>query len=143
MQRYRDGNKSSDKYTADPSKYPQGYFKDKPCRRCAKVFSPIAPSHLFCSDKCKTDQYATRHLDRNYGITVDDWDRMYAEQKGKCAICRQEGFEMKPGYAKLNVDHCHETGEVRGLLCHNCNRGLGLFQDNKELLSRAIDYLDT
>lgn len=141
MQRYRDHNKSSEHFTANPNKYPQGYFNDKPCRSCSKAFTPIAPSHLFCSDKCKADGHADRYLKRQYKISVSEWDRLYAEQQGRCAICGGEGFSMKPGYAKLNVDHCHKTDRVRGLLCHNCNRGLGLFQDDTGFLSRAIDYL--
>ena len=58
---------------------------------------------------------------RMYGITIEDYDRMYEEQGGRCAICRTD----QPGGAgeRFSVDHDHETGKVRGLLCNNCNTG--------------------
>jgi len=64
---------------------------------------------------------------------------MLKEQGGGCAICG----ETKPlkGKNYLCVDHCHETGEVRGILCHACNTGLGKFKDSPELLHTAINYL--
>lgn len=67
---------------------------------------------------------------------------MYERQNGKCQICQGDGFLMREDHqAKLMVDHCHTTGRVRGLLCHNCNRALGLFKDSPEALSRALEYL--
>jgi len=68
-----------------------------------------------------------------YGVSDEDVKRMEREQDGRCAICGES--------APLHVDHCHESNTVRGLLCGNCNRGLGCFKDNVEILSRAIDYL--
>lgn len=79
-----------------------------------------------------------RHLVREYGITIDDYDRMMQEQEGVCAICRQTSAVHK----KLAVDHCHDTSKIRGLLCENCNRGIGMFRNSTNLLSNAIDYLD-
>lgn len=65
------------------------------------------------------------------------------EQGHVCKICGEEGFLMNRRVkSALNVDHCHKTGTIRGMLCHNCNRGLGLFQDNPELLRKAADYLE-
>jgi hypothetical protein len=69
-----------------------------------------------------------------YGITVSDRDAMVAAQGGGCAIC---GREMKPPH----VDHCHETGKIRGILCRSCNSGLGQFHDSAELLLLAVLYL--
>jgi len=63
---------------------------------------------------------------------------------GLCWICEGEGFTMHKnveGSAKLVVDHDHKTNEVRGLLCHNCNRALGLLQDDVGNLQKAIEYL--
>jgi hypothetical protein len=77
------------------------------------------------------------HLKRHYGISLEDYDRMLKEQGGVCKICREE---CKTG-RRLAVDHCHETGKVRGLLCYNCNRGLGHYQDSIELLQNATEYL--
>ena len=73
-------------------------------------------------------------LKRKYGITVEQYDEMYERQGGCCAICgTAEG---------THVDHDHETGEVRALLCHSCNVGIGHFRDNPELLQAAIEYLE-
>lgn len=71
-----------------------------------------------------------------YGITDADYERFLLSQNGKCAICGQV-----PDLRRLDVDHNHISGEVRGLLCNQCNQAIGLFQDNVELLSSAIAYL--
>lgn len=73
-----------------------------------------------------------------YGITLDQYNAMLDEQDHKCAIC---GNEDEVEGRKLAIDHCHTTGKVRGLLCGKCNRGLGLFYDNQDLLNNAIQYL--
>jgi len=136
-------NKPKAQQTADPSKYPQGKFKDKPCRKCGTTFSPKAPSELYCSDPCRVTALNDRYLERTYGITWDDYERMLEEQEHKCKLCGSEGFLMdeKRHSMKLVVDHCHEGGQVRGLLCHNCNRALGLLKDDVDTLQKAIDYL--
>lgn len=74
-----------------------------------------------------------------YGITIDDYARMFAAQKGRCAICGT----TDPGQGKkhLCVDHCHKTKVVRGLLCHTCNRALGLLSDSVKVLEKATKYL--
>lgn len=128
--------------TALPSKYPQKTFKPKPCKECGSIFQPLAPSHLNCSQQCADRQLASRYIERTYGITLEVYERMLEEQGGLCAICGGEGFVMKESHTmKLAVDHCHSTGAVRGLLCHNCNRALGLFKDNPAHLAKAISYL--
>lgn len=135
-------NKSKAEQTGNPDKYPQGRFKAKPCRECSTEFSPKAPSELYCSDDCKDLASTSAYLKRTYGIDAAEYGRMHDEQEGLCAICGSEGFAMKDSHKlKLVVDHCHGTGRVRGLLCHNCNRALGLFKDNTESLTKAINYL--
>lgn len=69
---------------------------------------------------------------------------MLGTQEHKCALCGSEGFAIgKNGHSeKLAVDHCHSTGKVRKLLCHNCNRALGLMKDNPVLLRFAADYVE-
>ena len=74
------------------------------------------------------------HLRRRYGITAEHADRMLAEQGGLCAICREAPAE--------HFDHDHATDRVRGLLCFNCNGALGQFRDRRELMLRAVMYLD-
>jgi hypothetical protein len=72
---------------------------------------------------------------QEYGLTFEEFSALLGEQQGRCAICRDE-FEGEP-----MVDHDHKTRKVRGLLCHHCNTGLGLFKEDKRRLWRAADYL--
>lgn len=140
---YARSNPTSDKFTATPDKYPQGRFKPKSCRTCGEMFSPIAPSHLHCSDECSSKAQTNRYLQRNYGINLTKYETMLEEQGHCCKLCGGEGFLMKENHkVKLVVDHCHATGAVRGLLCHNCNRALGLLKDDTETLTKAIAYLE-
>jgi len=78
-----------------------------------------------------------RHLVREYGITIEDYEELYLRQGGKCGICDR----TYDGAKKLAVDHCHERNVVRGLLCENCNRGIGMFKDDIGRLKLAITYL--
>jgi len=76
---------------------------------------------------------------REYGVTIADRNKMYKEQNGCCAICGKHQTEFKN---KLSIDHDHSTRKVRSLLCHRCNIGLGNFNDDIELLEKAIEYLN-
>lgn len=76
-----------------------------------------------------------------YGLTPHQYAQMLSDQNGRCAICGSTKAFNSRKEASLHVDHCHDTGMVRGLLCRRCNSGLGHFRDNLELLTRAIDYL--
>lgn len=93
--------------------------------------------------KHRSDYSRASRLMREYGITLDQYDAMLAAQDGLCAIC---GSPPDPaGYKAssiLHVDHDHETGQVRALLCLNCNRGLGHYFDKPDLLRKAADYLE-
>ena len=74
------------------------------------------------------------HIKKTYGISLEEYDRLATLQNNCCKICNK--------YQDiLHVDHDHVTGEVRGLLCLNCNTGLGLFSDSVETLNNAISYL--
>lgn len=106
------------------------------------MFSPEAPSHLYCSQKCADIGLQDAYLKRTYGIDSALYYDLLEEQNHECKICGSEGFTMaKHHKVKLVVDHCHQTGKVRGLLCHNCNRALGLLQDNISFLDKAKEYL--
>ena len=78
------------------------------------------------------------YLKIRYGITIEQFNETLARQDGCCAICGTDD----PGWGKWHVDHCHETGIVRGLLCHPCNTGMGMLRDSKSLLRKAIAYLE-
>ncbi|HHK0424560.1 MULTISPECIES: endonuclease VII domain-containing protein [Stutzerimonas stutzeri group] len=93
----------------------------------------------FCK-RCKSltykREYRWNKLKERYGITKDQYEAMFDQQGGVCAICKTH-----PDKGVLHVDHCHATGAVRGLLCPSCNKALGLLRDSREALSRAIAYL--
>jgi len=81
-------------------------------------------------------------LKKMYGITAEWYDKQHETQKGLCAICgKPEAVEIKGKIVRLAVDHCHETGKVRGLLCMSCNRGLGAFKHSPDLLRASVKYL--
>ena len=83
--------------------------------------------------------YREKHLQKKYGISQADYERMLEEQQGCCAIC---GIEEK--YCenqRLAVDHNHKTKEVRALLCKKCNQAIGLLQDNADFAYSAYQYL--
>jgi hypothetical protein len=88
--------------------------------------------------KCDNAAAVNSRYQKFYGISHDNWNEMFAEQDGCCAICGKHQSEQKK---RLEVDHCHVTGHVRALLCTNCNTALGKFYDNEDLLYRAADYL--
>jgi len=120
-----------------------GKFNKKPCKYCGNEYEPVAPSHLYCSDRCKDRGLADNYYRNQYNITLFDVELQLEKQEWVCAICQEEGFKMNEHvHSPLNVDHCHVKGTFRGLLCHNCNRALGLFKDNIDRLKRAINYLE-
>jgi hypothetical protein len=78
-----------------------------------------------------------------FGIEPQEYDRMFEEQDGVCAICKKEETATRLGTViRMPVDHCHTTGQVRGLLCDKCNKGIGHFFDDPDLLRSAADYLE-
>lgn len=79
------------------------------------------------------------NLKRSFGISLADYNKMFQEQNGLCLGCYRHQSQLE---ITLNVDHNHETGIVRGLLCQNCNLVLGQAQDNPEILRRLADYLE-
>ena len=121
------------------------------CRKCGLEANVLEDLQMFrtnnklkynkdnmCND-CQSTHSRAGHLIRTYGITVDDYNMMYKDQQGKCKICDTD--ELRKDNKHMCVDHCHETGVVRGLLCHDCNTGLGKFKDREDLLLKSILYL--
>lgn len=84
-----------------------------------------------------------RRLRAMYGISAEEYDEMLAKQGGGCAICGAEDTYHQSGRRadRLPVDHDHDTGVVRGILCSPCNRAIGFLKDDPELLERAARYL--
>ena len=93
------------------------------------------------------EKYLKRHpksrrnsiLKHAFGITLKEYNILLKLQHSRCAIC---GLKRSAISRNLDVDHSHKTGKVRGLLCGKCNKGLGLFQDNKKILANAINYIE-
>jgi hypothetical protein len=75
-------------------------------------------------------------LKHRYGLTPEEFDALLTKQNNECAIC----YSPEPG-ASWHIDHCHDTGRVRGVLCQRCNMALGLFTDDPTMLEQAVKYL--
>lgn len=82
-----------------------------------------------------------RHLEKNYGITPECFNRMWVDQSGKCLICESNMTPRGRNKRSACIDHNHETGEIRGLLCRSCNHGIGNLGDSPKVLQSAIEYL--
>jgi hypothetical protein len=127
----------------------------KTCRHCGETkplskfvkHSATKDGYVSTCKSCKKKKYPTtdsqkqkayeRQIKRNYGITVADYDEMFEQQNGVCAGCKQPNNE-----GRFHIDHCHKTNKVRGLLCGNCNKALGLLKDDVSTLANLILYLN-
>lgn len=121
---------------------PQIIPDSRMCGRCGKTL-PITEfrlrtknevhRHSWCNT-CDSAYSRDLHRKRAYGITVEQYNSLYNTQNGRCAICARQ--------RRLVVDHCHQTGTIRGLLCHSCNTGIGHLGDTSVALMRAVCYLE-
>lgn len=113
----------------------------KPCfneqQRAWREANPdkIKKSWRKASAKYVTPERRRTKTMRQYGMTNSDYDAILESQGGVCKICRQPS-------GRLAVDHCHTTDAVRGLLCRNCNLGLGNFKDDLDIIQSAVLYLE-
>lgn len=94
------------------------------------------------ANECKRDS----HLKRKYDISLEEFNFLWEIFRGRCGICNREMRrpELRRGQALdvVAVDHCHHTGNLRGLLCNACNKGLGLFRDNPVILGKAKEWVN-
>ncbi len=89
--------------------------------------------------RARTKKWQEKNLLKSrYGISNEEWKRMFDAQCGQCALC---GIHQSKTKKALHVDHCHKSNKVRGLLCSICNQALGMFKDDTVLMQRAIEYL--
>lgn len=100
------------------------------CKKCHKK----RRSELRNDKKGKLNK-KNHQLQSNFGISIDEYHRMYNDRNGKCDICGEK-------HNVLAVDHNHNTRDVRGLLCGKCNAGIGMLNDSIDRLKSAIDYLE-
>ena len=130
-------------------RFPQRLTGFKICSRCgvlkhvSKFYrASIHPEGLlYHCKKCENANFKERATLMRYGITRRKYNEMVEAQNNKCLICGVVGGSPENYGKLLAVDHNHITNEIRGLLCWNCNNGIGRFKDNVELLKNAIDYL--
>jgi hypothetical protein len=116
------------------SKFGWNKQRDRPnywCKSCRVAYNNQNDKKH--QERVKKSRKKTK-LKANYGITLEEYNKQLEHQQGKCAIC----FEPLD---KAHVDHCHDTGTLRGLLCPRCNHGLGHFKDNIEALKQAVEYI--
>lgn len=116
------------------------------CQRCKENKEVIcfAKARRVCKD-CIYKQTRNRYSDNyrkgnqlksKYGITLEQYNKMLEQQAGVCKICKK-----KDEYRELCVDHNHNNGKIRGILCNRCNRAVGMLNDDPKLLAIAINYL--
>jgi len=93
----------------------------------------------YYNSEAGTKSYRRSHLKRMYGMTLEEYNIMLENQNGVCKICKLSETCYRNNF--LAVDHCHVTNKIRGLLCSNCNRGIGLLKENIETLNNMIEYI--
>jgi Recombination endonuclease VII len=130
------------KWWAEQRKQQRREVPPRPCKKCG---NPVAHRMGIpvCAD-CRTDGRSrpykrSVHVKSNYGLTKAEYDRLLAQQRGRCAVCRAK----KPGGGRgdWRVDHDHVTGQIRGLLCNNCNSGIGFLQEDPDVIAAAARYV--
>lgn len=129
---------SEGRYLGRPCKYGHPGLRFTNSRQCIECSARKGQEYYATKGRAKA---AARHRLNKYGITPADFEQMLVAHGGRCRICTVELDVGGMGPTGLAVDHSHTTGAVRGLLCNNCNRGLGMFRDNPALLSAASTYL--
>lgn len=118
------------------------YTKHGQCRQCVKNSKNAARAigKYKETDKAYQLKYGAenrkRQRTKNYGLSVEQFDKMLVDQNNQCKICQV----VLDGGKKTHIDHCHETGLIRGLLCNHCNIGIGHFKHSPELLIKAAEY---
>ena len=110
------------------------------CRDCKSEMSAIAYRKKPRSERYNPKKWRDGFLRRAYGLTPERVDEIRAEQNNKCAICATE-FSYERKARGPHIDHDHATGNLRALLCGNCNSGIGMFKDDPDLLYAASEYL--
>ncbi len=104
-----------------------------------RAYRAAHPEETKASSRKQNLKQRARALPKLYGISENYYNLMLLKQDGKCAICQLPPTDK---IGRLCVDHCHDTGFVRGLLCRKCNTGIGQFGDNPDRLAIAVAYLE-
>lgn len=133
MRKYR----KTDRYKAYMKRYFKDYYKrDYAAKAKNERQNKYRKIHGYPPTK-SLNSYQW-YIKSKYGLTLDDYKLMLMSQNYCCRICKLHHSKFKK---QLAIDHCHVTGQIRGLLCHHCNSALGNFKDKVESLQEAIKYL--
>jgi len=124
--------------TGDPGA-PLDRLSDRLCGYCQEPFNSANMSQKYCGVQCAETAKSLREAFRRYGITMQEYRRRWLQQNGVCAVCRQP--ERTERNRLLTIDHDHVSGHVRGLLCSQCNRAIGLLQDDPKVIAAAAAYV--
>lgn len=150
-----------------PARHACGDSVTKPCSVCGiiKDISEFQRRHNACNScrslaakewrlknpnaakKYRSDPQAKirargRHLLNEYGLTLAGFEKLLVSQDYKCAVCDRPYAMITDTKCNLVVDHCHTTGEIRGLLCNTCNTTIGHMKDDPNRLRRMADYIE-
>jgi Autographiviridae endonuclease VII len=130
----------SEFYNAGIKKYPRRLRSD--CKTCVKEIKRSYESKYKARQwyKDNPEKIRNKKFKTKYKFTLEEYKILLKKQNGLCAICKKPEKESAKG--KLAVDHCHKTGKIRGLLCFNCNVGIGNLRDSPILLEKALEYLN-
>ena len=139
------------------------------CPTCNKTFQTKKFGKIYCCHRCKikangdtyysrntekvrrkTSEYQRNHPEmrnkknlkhtlKKFNLTIDDYNKMFKEQDGRCGCCGKHQSELEK---RLHIDHCHDTDKVRGLLCWECNASIGKLGDNLDGVLKAVSYLE-
>ena len=104
---------------------------------------PNCDNWMYSKGLCHA-HYAKEKTWEDFGFSMDSYTAMLQEQNGLCKICEKPEMTKDSRSGKIKdfaIDHCHKTKRIRGLLCNNCNRAIGLFQDDPKLLTKAAEYI--
>ena len=125
-------NKEKDVSLFHPDKRVKSGIRAR-CKACYAVLNKKKNQIRGWTEKDKETRY-----NRQYGLKTGEYAEMLENQDYKCAIC---GKTEQDNNKRLAVDHCHETGKVRKLLCHHCNCALGMVNDSEDTLISMLSYL--
>ena len=119
-----------------------GITKPNKCKRCwnkdQRVYRAKNKKKFREYDKRRPESILEWKLKNRFGITLEEYQRLFDLQLGGCAICKQPEKDQN-----LAVDHDHVTGRVRGLLCRKCNIALGMLKEDEDIIWNLLDYLKT
>lgn len=112
----------------------QRFYKDKRAKDGRMSMCKVCRGKKYDRGDSRRD----RNLKYRYGISIEEYDELLQQQKGACAICDKK---YEKGSKQFHIDHCHDNGHIRGILCHDCNTALGKLGDSIDAIKKVLKYL--